>query len=215
MRSIAKALYGETLQRRRMASMARARRSIEQPGYRKAKYRKGKAELCTVPHWYSITLLGVPLNGKAKIIFSTKENKMFNKMILMGRLVADPELKTTPQGVTVCTFRIAVDRRFQKQGEEKKSDFFNIVAWRQTGEFVQKYFAKGRMILVEGEMNTRPYTDKNGNQATWYEVIADHVSFTGEKREDGGSASRPAQGQPPVPSAPAENPAASNDDYPF
>ena len=140
---------------------------------------------------------------------------MFNKMILMGRLVADPELKTTPQGVNVCTFRIAVDRRFQKQGEEKKSDFFNIVAWRQTAEFIQKYFAKGRMILVEGEMTTRPYTDKNGNQATWYEVIADHVSFTGEKREDGGSAPRPAQGQPPVPSAPAENPAASNDDYPF
>ena len=81
---------------------------------------------------------------------------MFNKMILMGRLVADPELKTTPQGVTVCTFRIAVDRRFQKQGEEKKPDFFNIVAWRQTGEFVQKYFGKGRMILVEGEMTVRP-----------------------------------------------------------
>ena len=154
-------------------------------------------------------------SGKAKIIISTKENKMFNKIILMGRLVADPELKTTPQGVTVCTFRIAVDRRFQKQGEEKKSDFFNIVAWRQTGEFVQKYFGKGRMILVEGEMTTRPYTDKNGNQATWYEVIADHVSFTGEKSEDGGNAPRPAQGQPPVPSAPAESPAAGNDDYPF
>lgn len=137
---------------------------------------------------------------------------MFNKIILMGRLCVDPELKTTPQGVNVCSFRIAVDRRFQAKGEEKKSDFFNVVAWRQTADFVQKYFAKGRMIMVEGEMTTRPYTDKNGNQATWYEVVADHVSFTGEKQ--GESAPRPAQGQPPVPSASAST-EDSADDYPF
>ena len=141
---------------------------------------------------------------------------MYNKIILMGRIVADPELKTTPQGVNVCSFRIAVDRRFQKQGEEKKSDFFNVVAWRQQGEFVQKYFGKGRMILVEGEMTTRPYTDKNGNQATWYEVVAERVSFTGEKaQQDGQAAPRAAvpQGAPPVPSAPES--AGANDDYPF
>lgn len=140
---------------------------------------------------------------------------MYNKIILMGRIVADPELKTTPQGVNVCSFRIAVDRRFQKQGEEKKSDFFNIVAWRQQGEFVQKYFGKGRMILVEGELTTRPYTDKNGNQATWYEVVAERVSFTGEKAQDGQAAPRAAvpQGAPPVPSAPES--AGANDDYPF
>lgn len=137
---------------------------------------------------------------------------MYNKIILMGRIVADPELKTTPQGVNVCTFRIAVDRRFQKQGEEKKSDFFNIVAWRQQGEFVQKYFGKGRMILVEGELTTRPYTDKNGNQATWYEVVADRVSFTGEKAQGG---SNVAAGAPPVPSAPDNSAAASDDEYPF
>lgn len=140
---------------------------------------------------------------------------MYNKIILMGRIVADPELKTTPQGVNVCSFRIAVDRRYQKQGEEKKSDFFNIVAWRQQGEFVQKYFGKGRMILVEGELTTRPYTDKNGNQATWYEVVAERVSFTGEKAQDGQAAPRAAvpQGAPPVPSAPES--AGANDDYPF
>lgn len=140
---------------------------------------------------------------------------MYNKIILMGRIVADPELKTTPQGVNVCSFRIAVDRHFQKQGEEKKSDFFNVVAWRQQGEFVQKYFGKGRMILVEGELTTRPYTDKNGNQATWYEVVAERVSFTGEKAQDGQAAPRAAvpQGAPPVPSAPES--AGVNDDYPF
>ena len=140
-----------------------------------------------------------------------QEEFMYNKIILMGRIVADPELKTTPQGVNVCSFRIAVDRRFQKQGEEKKSDFFNVVAWRQQGEFVQKYFGKGRMILVEGEMTTRPYTDKNGGQATWYEVVADRVSFTGEKAQQGGSAV-PA-GAPPVPSAPEYS--APSGDYPF
>lgn len=143
---------------------------------------------------------------------------MYNKIILMGRIVADPELKVTPQGVNVCSFRIAVDRRFQKQGEEKKSDFFNIVAWRQQGDFVQKYFGKGRLILVEGELTTRPYTDKNGSQATWYEVVAERVSFTGEKaQQDGQAAPRAAavpQGAPPVPSAPDYS-AASNDDYPF
>ena len=137
---------------------------------------------------------------------------MFNKVIMMGRIVNDPELKTTPNGVSTCSFRIAVDRRFQQKGEEKKSDFFNVVAWRQQAEFVTNYFAKGRMILVEGEMTTRPYTDKNGNQATWYEVVADRVSFTGEKAQGG---SNVAAGTPPVPSAPDNSAAASNDEYPF
>ena len=141
---------------------------------------------------------------------------MFNKMILMGRIVADPELKTTPQGVNVCTFRIAVDRRFQKQGEEKKSDFFNIVAWRQTGEFVQKYFGKGRMILVEGEMQTRQYTDKSGNQATWYEIAAERVSFTGEKSVNTApEGSAPAPTPTPAPQGTSAPDYGPNDDYPF
>lgn len=141
---------------------------------------------------------------------------MYNKAIMMGRLCSEPELRTTPNGVNVCSFRIAVERRFQQKGEERKVDFFNVVAWRATGDFVNRYFSKGSLILVEGEMTTRPYTDKAGNNATWYEVVAERVSFTGEKREDGGT-SRPAQGQPPVPSAPADYPAAtsSDDDYPF
>lgn len=134
---------------------------------------------------------------------------MYNKVIMMGRIVADPELKTTPQGVSVCSFRIAVDRRFQQKGEERKSDFFNVVAWRQQGEFVSKYFGKGRMILVEGELTTRRYTDKNGANATWYEIVADRCSFTGEKSE---SAAVP-QGAPPVAAAP--EPAPGDSDYPF
>lgn len=136
----------------------------------------------------------------------------------MGRLCSEPELKVTPQGVHVCSFRIAVDRRFQQKGEEKKSDFFNIVAWRGTGEFVNQYFRKGRMILVEGELQTRQYADKNGNQATWYEVNAERVSFTGEKSDNAApEESAPAQ----VPAQQAEahagdfSPATSDDDYPF
>lgn len=159
---------------------------------------------------------------------------MYNKVIMMGRMVADPELKTTPQGVSVCSFRIAVDRRFQQKGEERKSDFFNVVAWRQQGEFVSKYFSKGRMILVEGEMTTRNYTDKNGNNATWYEIVADRCSFTGEPKQNGGYnapepygayGSAPAPAAPPAQSynapqqpaapAPSFSPAGSDDDYPF
>lgn len=113
---------------------------------------------------------------------------MYNRVILMGRIVNDLELKTTPQGLTVCSFRLAVDRPYQKAGEEKKTDFINIVAWRQTAEFVTRYFAKGRMILIEGELQTRQYTDKNGNPATWTEVVTSSVKFTGEKKaEDSGN----------------------------
>ena len=108
---------------------------------------------------------------------------MYNKVIMMGRICSDPELKTTPNGVNVCTFRIAVERRFQQKGEERKTDFFNVVAWRSTGELVNKYFGKGKMILVEGEMQTRQYTDKSGNQATWYEIAAERVLHGREVRE--------------------------------
>ncbi len=151
---------------------------------------------------------------------------MYNKVIMMGRIANDPELRTTPNGTNLCTFRIAVDRRFQAQGEERKTDFFNVAAWRQTGDFVRQYFGKGKMILVEGEMQTRPYTDKNGNQSTWYEIVAERVSFTGEKASN---TSTPAATVPPAPAAPAgstSTPQAPvqqqmsayvppNDDYPF
>lgn len=138
---------------------------------------------------------------------------MFNKVIMMGRITHDLELKTTPAGVNVCTFSIAVDRRFQQKDEEKKTDFFNVVAWRAQADFVCNYFGKGRMIMVEGELQTRSYTNKDGVKINVTEIIADRLGFTGEKK-DGGSAA--PQGAPPVPSAPpAYEMGGTNDDYPF
>lgn len=142
-----------------------------------------------------------------------------NKVIMMGRITHDLELKTTSSGVSVCSFRIAVDRRYQKKDEEKKTDFFNVVAWRASAEFVTRYFGKGRMILVEGEMQTRQYTDKNGNPATWYEIIANHLHFTGEpKKDSGGATDMPPASAPSAynaQTAPEPPPISDDDDYPF
>jgi single-strand DNA-binding protein len=110
---------------------------------------------------------------------------MLNCAILMGRLVADPELKTTTNGVSVSSFRIAVDRAYQKQGEERQADFIDIVAWRQTADFVCRYFKKGSMIALQGSIQTRNYEDKQGNKRTAVEVVADNVSFCGSKAESG------------------------------
>ena len=96
-----------------------------------------------------------------------------NKVILMGNLTKDPEFKTTPSGVSVTTFSIAVGRRFAKQGDEVTADFFNIVAWRNTAEFVSKYFNKGRAIVVVGSLQNRSWTDQNGQKRYITEVIAD------------------------------------------
>ncbi len=104
----------------------------------------------------------------------------------MGRLVSDPELKTTPNGVSVTNFRIAVDRSYVRSGEERKADFIDIVCWRQTAEFVCRYFGKGAMIAVDGQLQTRTYQAKDGTNRYVVEVVADNVSFTGEKRESSG-----------------------------
>lgn len=106
---------------------------------------------------------------------------MLNVVALMGRLVADPELRTTPAGVNVCRFRLACDRSFVRQGEQRQADFLDVVAWRQTAEFVSKYFQKGSMIAIEGSLQTRQYQDKNGNNRTTTEVLASQVSFCGGK----------------------------------
>ncbi|MBD5130450.1 MAG: single-stranded DNA-binding protein [Ruminococcaceae bacterium] len=126
-----------------------------------------------------------------------------NRVIMMGRIVNELELKTTPNGVTVCSFSLAVDRNYQKKGEDRKTDFFNVVAWRGTAEFITRYFGKGRMILVEGEMQTRKYTDKNGNPATWYEIMVDNAYFTGEKANGGNGGYGGGYGAPPIPEEPA------------
>lgn len=124
-----------------------------------------------------------------------------NKVILMGRLVADPELKTTPSGVSVTSFRIAVDRNYVKQGEERQADFIDIVCWRQRAEFVCKYFGKGQLIALDGSIQTRQYQDKNGNNRTAVEVVADNVYFTGDRR---GASSQGGYSQAPMPTnAPA------------
>ena len=108
---------------------------------------------------------------------------MLNNVVLMGRMVSDPELRSTPNGVSVISFCIAVDRSFTKQGEEKQADFINVVAWRHTAEFVSKYFKKGSMIAVQGSIQTRHFEDKQGNKRTAVEVVADNVSFCGSKNE--------------------------------
>lgn len=105
-----------------------------------------------------------------------------NKVILMGRLTADPELKTTPSGISVTSFSLAIDRKYAKQGEERKTDFINIVAWRQRAEFICKYFKKGQLIALDGSIETSSYVDKNGNNRTAFEVVAENVYFTGDKR---------------------------------
>ena len=106
---------------------------------------------------------------------------MFNTVILTGRLTADPELKTTANGVSVTSFTIAVQRKY-KQGEESQADFINIVAWRQTAEFITKYFHKGSMIGIEGSIQARKYQDKDGNNRVAFEVIANNVQFVESKK---------------------------------
>ena len=111
---------------------------------------------------------------------------MLNVVAIMGRLVADPELRTTQQGTNVCSFRIACDRNFARQGEQRQADFIDIVAWRQQAEFVSKYFTKGRMAVVEGRLQIRDWTDKEGGKRRSAEVIADNVYFGDSKPKDGG-----------------------------
>ena len=113
---------------------------------------------------------------------------MFNLVVLTGRLTADPELKTTQSGISVTSFSIAVDRRY-RAGEEKQTDFINIVAWRQSAEFVAKHFRKGNMIGIEGSIQTRKYTDKNGNNKVAFEVIANNVQFVDKKSDSSGTPS--------------------------
>ena len=106
---------------------------------------------------------------------------MLNSVVLMGRLTTDAELKQTNGGTSVTSFRIAVDRDFVKKGEERQTDFITIVAWRQTAEFITRFFQKGSLIAIQGCIQTRDYEDKNGKKQTAVEVVANNVSFCGEK----------------------------------
>ena len=120
---------------------------------------------------------------------------MLNKVILMGRLTRDPELKHTQSNISVTSFSIAVDRGFVRAGEERQADFFDIVAWRNTAEFVTRYFRKGQMIAVSGRLQTRKWQDNQGNNRTAYEVVADEVFFADSKKENTGYDSYQPQSQ--------------------
>lgn len=124
----------------------------------------------------------------------------FNKVILVGNMTSDPELKKTPNGVSVTSFSIAVSRRFAKQGEQPQADFINIVAWRTTAEFIARYFNKGKPILICGQLQTRSWTDQNGQKRYATEVVADEATFV-ENKGVGGGNSAPApfgNGAPPT-----------------
>ena len=149
-----------------------------------------------------------------------------NKAILMGNMVADPELKQTPSGVAVCSFRIGVQRRFKDANGQYASDFINIVAWRQQAEFVSKYFRKGSSIVVVGSIQTRDYTDQQGNKRYATEVVADEVSFGANKSDSqsqspafagmGDYGSAPAYSAPAAaPTAPKFEEIAGDEDLPF
>ena len=112
---------------------------------------------------------------------------MLNKIILMGRLTRDPELRRTESGTAVCSFSIAVDRDFKSKNGEKETDFIDIVSWRATAEFVSKYFTKGRMAVVEGRLQIRDWTDKDGGKRRSAEVVADNVYFGDSRRDSDGS----------------------------
>ena len=114
---------------------------------------------------------------------------MLNHIVLMGRLTRDPELRYTSSNIPVASFRVAVDRDFGRgENGEKQTDFIDVVAWRQTGEFVSKYFAKGSMAVVSGRLQMRDWTDRDGNKRTSAEVVADNVYFGDSKRRDDGEA---------------------------
>ena len=143
---------------------------------------------------------------------------MLNCAVIMGRLTADPELRQTPSGVSVTRFTVAVDRGYVKAGEERKADFINVVAWRQTAEFVTRYFSKGSMIAVQGSIQTGSY-EKDGVKRSTFEVVADNVSFCGSKSESGtsGAPRTPVAAAPSFSNGSADDFAAmaDDDDLPF
>lgn len=108
---------------------------------------------------------------------------MYSRVIVMGRITADLELRQTPSSVSVLSFRIAVNRPFVAKNGERATDFFNVVAWRAQAEFIAKYFKKGSLILVDGRLESREYVDKNGATQRVVEIIAENVSFTGEAKQ--------------------------------
>lgn len=142
----------------------------------------------------------------------------FNKVILVGNLVADPELKTTPNGISVTRFRIAVTRKFTRAGEQPQTDFFDIVCWRQTAEFVARFFSKGRAILVSGQLQTRNWVDNNNVKRYATEIVAEEVTFV-DRKADGSANGQPMQNSIPTYSTPTADSGfedlSADDELPF
>ncbi len=120
---------------------------------------------------------------------------MLNQVALMGRLTADPELRRTPSNISVTTFSIAVNRSYVKQGSERQTDFIDIVAWRNTADFICKYFRKGQMMALDGSIQTRTYTDKEGRNRKAFEIVANNVYFTESRGASGGGSLERSEGQ--------------------
>ena len=129
---------------------------------------------------------------------------VFNKVILIGRLCSDPELRQTANGTACCRFRIAVNRPYRKDAEKQESDFITVSCWRKTAEFVSRYFSKGKAILIEGALRNNDFEDKNGVKHYSYEVLAENVSFAESKSESGSESARPQTEQ----RSPLEQPSA-------
>ncbi len=125
---------------------------------------------------------------------------MLNVIAVMGRLVADPELRQTPNGISTTTFAIACDRNFVKAGTERQTDFLDIVTWRSSAEFACKYFKKGQLIAVNGSLQTRTYEDKEGKKRKVYEIVADNLHFA-DSKGGGGQGLHPAPRRSPRPGA--------------
>jgi single-strand DNA-binding protein len=150
-------------------------------------------------------------------------NFSFNKVIIGGRLTADPELKSTQSGLSVTTFTVAVNRRFGGKGDEQQTDFFNVTAWRQTAEFICKHFKKASSICVMGSLQTRSWTDQNGQKRYATEIVADEAYFVDAKSESPAQQSAPAQGtyipeaytQPIPQGAPNMQVLSADDELPF
>ena len=121
---------------------------------------------------------------------------MLNSIIVMGRMSRDPDLRRTNSGTAVASFTVAVDRDFKSQSGEKETDFINVVAWRNTAEFASKYFSKGRMAVVEGRLQIRDWTDKDGNKLRSAEIVADSVYFGDSKRDGGDTVQSEPQSEP-------------------
>ena len=143
-------------------------------------------------------------------------NFNINKTILGGRLTADPELKQTTSGISVCSFSLAVNRKFAKEGEQQQTDFINCVAWRNTAEFISRYFRKGSSLCIVGNIQTRTWTDQNNQKRFATEVIVDEAMFV-DSKSDGGQA--PSGGYVPdaytAPAAPNFEELKEDDDLPF